>query len=203
MKQFRKLASEITALGAKLSDDLRAEAEVLRDARAKAVQRAERLDLSQARGHTCVRGEAAEHRARRQLAPRPDVAVMRFAPAASSWLLRGRAEQKKDTPHFPRPSHQHCALAPTCPTLTQVETAVREAIGDTREKLDEVRRAVEELTEREGALSGKLAKRQAEVRRAEERLETLQDVRPVYMDEYEKMEGDLQVRMGASRPAAV
>lgn len=120
VKGFRALASEITALGAKLSDGLKAEAEVLREARLRAVQRADRLDLS------------------------------------------------------------------------QVEGAVREAIGDTRDKLDELRRAVAELSEREGGLAAKLAKRQQEVKRAEERLETLQDVRPVYMDEYEKMEGELQ-----------
>lgn len=125
VKQFRKLASEITALGAKLSDGLQAEAETLREARAKAVQRAERLDVS------------------------------------------------------------------------QVEAAVRDALGETREKLEEVRRAVEELSAREQAQQGKLQKRLAEVRRAEERLETLQDVRPVYMDEYEKMEGELQALFGS------
>ena len=50
-----------------------------------------------------------------------------------------------------------------------------------------------ELSGSEGQLAARLEKRRAELERAEKRLATLAGVRPAYMDEYEALQGQLQV----------
>jgi hypothetical protein len=52
---------------------------------------------------------------------------------------------------------------------------------------------LQELVREEGALAAKLEKRRAELERSEKRLATLASVRPAYMDEYERLQGELQV----------
>jgi hypothetical protein len=50
-----------------------------------------------------------------------------------------------------------------------------------------------ELAGTEASLTGRLDKRRGELERAEKRLATLAAVRPAYMDEYEALQGQLQV----------
>lgn len=52
---------------------------------------------------------------------------------------------------------------------------------------------VQELSSVESGLESKLEKRRQELERAEKRLATLAAVRPAYMDEYEQLQGQLQV----------
>lgn len=61
---------------------------------------------------------------------------------------------------------------------------------------------ISELASAEAALDSKLERRRAELERAEKRLATLAAVRPAYMDEYEALEGQLQVRARGGRGQA-
>ena len=48
-----------------------------------------------------------------------------------------------------------------------------------------------DLGEDERSLEGRLRKKQAELLRGQKRLESLTSVRPAFMDEYERLEGEL------------
>ena len=62
------------------------------------------------------------------------------------------------------------------------------------EGLAQVSSQLQELQVLEQGLEARLAKRRAELERAEKRLATLAAVRPAYMDEYEQLQAQLQVR---------
>lgn len=51
---------------------------------------------------------------------------------------------------------------------------------------------LQNLEEDERNLDAKIEKRKGELERSEKRLGRLQGVRPAYMDEYEKLQGELQ-----------
>jgi hypothetical protein len=70
---------------------------------------------------------------------------------------------------------------------------VSEAIASADDALASLRSQISDLAAAEAALDGKLERRRAEVERAEKRLATLAAVRPAYMDEYQSLEGQLQV----------
>lgn len=53
--------------------------------------------------------------------------------------------------------------------------------------------ALGEVAGAEASLASKLDKRRSELERCEKRLATLTGVRPAYMDEYERLTGELQV----------
>ncbi|KIZ04153.1 Clusterin-associated protein 1 [Monoraphidium neglectum] len=73
--------------------------------------------------------------------------------------------------------------------IAEAAAGVDEALGSARAQAS----SISELAAAEAALDAKLERRRAELERAEKRLATLAAVRPAYMDEYEALEGQLQV----------
>lgn len=74
-----------------------------------------------------------------------------------------------------------------------IERCISEAAAGVEEALRGCRSQIADLASAEVALDGKLERRRVELERAEKRLATLAAVRPAYMDEYEALEGQLQV----------
>lgn len=75
--------------------------------------------------------------------------------------------------------------------LMGMEKAVDESIKKLEEKLETTKSALESMQADESNLFSKIEKKKQELERAEKRLKSLQSVRPAYMDEYEKIEGEL------------
>lgn len=74
-----------------------------------------------------------------------------------------------------------------------VERSVHEAISQVEDHLRATQQQLEEMSRTSAALDGKIDKRRAELERSEKRLATLRTVRPPYMDEYERLQGELQM----------
>jgi len=72
-----------------------------------------------------------------------------------------------------------------------LERAIRSALGSAVDAAASYGAQAADLADDERALSGKLAKKEAELERSLKRLESLSSVRPAFMDEYEKLEGEL------------
>jgi len=72
-----------------------------------------------------------------------------------------------------------------------LERSIRDAIATARENLVSLERQLQEATEDERALEAKVAKRSSELERSQKRLESLLNVRPAFMDEYERLEREL------------
>eukprot|EP01041_Mallomonas_annulata_P006988 gene6988-14203_t len=75
---------------------------------------------------------------------------------------------------------------------SHIERSLREIIDQTHRLVDDVRKECEELEADEKAIEGKIKKKQEELERNEKRLRSLENVRPPFMDEVEKLEKDLQ-----------
>lgn len=73
----------------------------------------------------------------------------------------------------------------------RVERSVRDALSSALDQASRLEAQASELGEDEEALSSKVSRRQAELGRSSKRLETLAGVRPGYMDEFERLEGEL------------
>lgn len=73
-----------------------------------------------------------------------------------------------------------------------LERSVKELLASTQESVDVTERQCEELDAEEKALASKIKKAQTDLERAEKRLKSLQHVRPAFMDEYEKLEKELE-----------
>ena len=61
-----------------------------------------------------------------------------------------------------------------------------------KEDIESAKKACDEYAADERALDAKIKKKKNELERHEKRLSSLQNVRPAFMDEYEKLEGELQ-----------
>merc|ERR1719230_1023011 len=73
-----------------------------------------------------------------------------------------------------------------------IEKRVQELVGAMRDNIETMRKQCEEFEYDETALEAKIKRKQADLERQEKRLHSLQNVRPAFMDEYEKLEKDLQ-----------
>ena len=73
-----------------------------------------------------------------------------------------------------------------------MERHVQEAIQSVSENIGSAESMLRNLQEDEKDLESKIEKRKSELERSEKRLSTLQSVRPAYMDEYEKLQAELQ-----------
>lgn len=76
--------------------------------------------------------------------------------------------------------------------MDEVEACVREAMAEVTEGIRGVEQMMEGLEKDEKNLDQKIEKRKSELERREKHLNTLESVRPQYMDEYEKLQADLQ-----------
>lgn len=82
------------------------------------------------------------------------------------------------------------------PAYEQLETQIRDSTLAAQEEGGTLAGQAQDLGEDEATLQGRVHKRQAELGRASKRLESLASVRPSFMDEYERLEGDLAEEHG-------
>ncbi|XP_062511924.1 clusterin-associated protein 1-like isoform X2 [Corticium candelabrum] len=76
--------------------------------------------------------------------------------------------------------------------LNDIEKQVQDGIGTVSEQIRQTMTRLENLASDEANLEEKIEKKKQELERNQKRLQSLQSVRPAFMDEYEKLEGDLQ-----------
>lgn len=74
----------------------------------------------------------------------------------------------------------------------EAEKSLRQTIQIMGERMNSLLQKVENLTADEGSLEAKIEKKKADLERFKNRLRSLKEVRPAFMDEYERLEGDLQ-----------
>ncbi|KAH7463224.1 hypothetical protein PRIC1_001919 [Phytophthora ramorum] len=73
-----------------------------------------------------------------------------------------------------------------------LERSIQEILVNLQENVELTERQVVELDAEEKALAAKIKKAQTDLERSEKRLKSLQHVRPAFMDEYEKLEKELE-----------
>ncbi|XP_061081555.1 clusterin-associated protein 1 homolog isoform X2 [Conger conger] len=76
--------------------------------------------------------------------------------------------------------------------INETEKALRAAIKDVLENVQRTTDMLNNVSLDESSLEAKIDKKKQELERNQKRLQTLQSVRPAFMDEYEKIEEDLQ-----------
>ncbi|XP_061680677.1 clusterin-associated protein 1 homolog [Syngnathoides biaculeatus] len=72
------------------------------------------------------------------------------------------------------------------------EKALKEAIREALETVEKTKEMLNNIVSDEASLDAKIERKKQELERSRKRLQTLQSVRPAFMDEYEKIEEDLQ-----------
>ena len=73
-----------------------------------------------------------------------------------------------------------------------IEKCVREIIAQQDENIQEMDKYVQNLEKDQRTLDDKIKKRNLEVDRAEKRLKLLTSTKPAYMEDYERLEADLE-----------
>ncbi|XP_030840204.1 clusterin-associated protein 1 [Strongylocentrotus purpuratus] len=76
--------------------------------------------------------------------------------------------------------------------INEIEKGLRNSIKAVEQNVKKTQKMLENVASDEANLEAKIEKKRSEMERNEKRLSTLQSVRPAFMDEYEKLEGDLQ-----------
>ncbi|XP_078114873.1 clusterin-associated protein 1 homolog isoform X2 [Sander vitreus] len=76
--------------------------------------------------------------------------------------------------------------------INETEKALRAAIKEVLQSVEETKDMLSNVVSDETSLDAKIEKKKQELERNRKRLQTLQSVRPAFMDEYEKIEEDLQ-----------
>ncbi|XP_016380681.1 clusterin-associated protein 1 homolog isoform X2 [Sinocyclocheilus rhinocerous] len=76
--------------------------------------------------------------------------------------------------------------------ITETERALRAAVKDVMEGIQMTKDLLSNVSSDEASLEAKIEKKKQDLERNQKRLQTLQSVRPAFMDEYEKIEEDLQ-----------
>eukprot|EP00045_Choanoeca_perplexa_P009790 m.95755 g.95755 ORF g.95755 m.95755 type:complete len:405 (+) comp15028_c0_seq3:86-1300(+) len=76
--------------------------------------------------------------------------------------------------------------------IDQIETAVKHSLKVLRGQTEKINTMMGSLASDEANLEAKLEKKRMDLERNEKRLKSLQSVRPAFMDEYEKLEAELQ-----------
>ncbi|KAM9848601.1 clusterin-associated protein 1 homolog [Aulostomus maculatus] len=76
--------------------------------------------------------------------------------------------------------------------INETEKALRAAIKEVLESVEKTKEMLSNLSSDGTSLDAKIEKKKQELERNRKRLQTLQSVRPAFMDEYEKIEEDLQ-----------
>ncbi|CAB3387681.1 Hypothetical predicted protein [Cloeon dipterum] len=77
--------------------------------------------------------------------------------------------------------------------LSKAEQAVKEQTQAAKAEMEEVQRQIHGIAGAEAALDAKIEKKKLELERTQKRMEGMQRVRPAFMEEYEKLEGELAV----------
>jgi len=76
--------------------------------------------------------------------------------------------------------------------INEVEHGLQGSIEAVQQEIQRTVQMLENVASDEANLEAKIEKRKSELERNNKRLQTLQSVRPAYMDEYERLEEDLQ-----------
>ncbi|XP_053898721.1 clusterin-associated protein 1 isoform X4 [Malaclemys terrapin pileata] len=76
--------------------------------------------------------------------------------------------------------------------INETEKVMKIAIKDVLEQVQKTKDMLNNVASDEANLEAKIEKRKLELERNQKRLQTLQSVRPAFMDEYEKIEEELQ-----------
>ncbi|XP_042293553.1 clusterin-associated protein 1 isoform X2 [Sceloporus undulatus] len=76
--------------------------------------------------------------------------------------------------------------------INETERVMRVAIKDILEQVEKTKDMLNNVVSDEASLEAKIEKRKMELERNHKRLQTLQSVRPAFMDEFEKIEEELQ-----------
>uniref|UniRef100_A0A8D0L249 Clusterin associated protein 1 n=1 Tax=Sphenodon punctatus TaxID=8508 RepID=A0A8D0L249_SPHPU len=76
--------------------------------------------------------------------------------------------------------------------INETEKVMRIAIKDVLEQVQKTKDMLNNVSSDETSLEAKIEKRKLELERNQKRLQTLQSVRPAFMDEFEKIEEELQ-----------
>ncbi|XP_056270762.1 clusterin-associated protein 1 homolog [Pseudoliparis swirei] len=76
--------------------------------------------------------------------------------------------------------------------INETEKVLRAAIREVVERVEKTKDMLSNVVSDEASLDAKIEKKKQEQERNRKRLQTLQSVRPAFMDEYEKIEEDLQ-----------
>ncbi|XP_061593185.1 clusterin-associated protein 1 homolog isoform X2 [Cololabis saira] len=76
--------------------------------------------------------------------------------------------------------------------INETDKALRAAIKEVLERVEKTKELLSNIVSDETSLDAKIEKKKQELERHQKRLQTLQSVRPAFMDEYEKIEEDLQ-----------
>ncbi|XP_071386738.1 clusterin-associated protein 1 homolog [Centroberyx affinis] len=76
--------------------------------------------------------------------------------------------------------------------INETEKALRAAIKEVLENVEKTKDMLNNVVSDETSLEAKIEKKKQELERNQKRLQTLQSVRPAFMDEYEKIEEELQ-----------
>jgi len=78
--------------------------------------------------------------------------------------------------------------------ISVIEKDMRDTIAKVEKEIKETIKKLDNVAADEANLEAKIKKRKNELERARKRLSTLQNVRPAFMDEFEKLEAELQVK---------
>ena len=73
-----------------------------------------------------------------------------------------------------------------------IEKSIKELIQTANDNYDLLEKQCQELETDENNVNAKIKKKQADLDRIEKRLKNLQAIRPAFMDEYEKLEKELE-----------
>lgn len=73
-----------------------------------------------------------------------------------------------------------------------IEKCIRDLMGNQDEQITQMEEMVQKLKQSEGQLESKIERRGAELERAKKRLQGISSVRPEHLDEYEKLEQELE-----------
>eukprot|EP00794_Sanderia_malayensis_P008947 gene8947-9901_t len=76
--------------------------------------------------------------------------------------------------------------------LNEIEKGIRQSVGSVMDGVKKTKHMLENIASDEANLEAKIEKRKQELERNQKRLRSLESVRPAFMDEYEKLEVDLQ-----------
>ncbi|XP_032428796.1 clusterin-associated protein 1 homolog isoform X1 [Xiphophorus hellerii] len=76
--------------------------------------------------------------------------------------------------------------------INETEKALRAAIKETLEIVEKIKEMLSNVVSDEASLDAKIEKKKQDLERHQKRLQTLQSVRPAFMDEFEKIEEELQ-----------
>uniref|UniRef100_A0A8C4QRK2 Clusterin associated protein 1 n=1 Tax=Eptatretus burgeri TaxID=7764 RepID=A0A8C4QRK2_EPTBU len=76
--------------------------------------------------------------------------------------------------------------------IGEAEKALQDTIADVQDKVEKTTALLENIASDEANLDAKIEKKKQELERSQKRLQTLRSVRPAFMDEYERAEGELE-----------